>query len=117
MCDKGLIWNPSNCKCECDKSCAVEEYFNYEKCRKRLIDKLVEECSENIDGNEMIHNDYKNVCNSCRVYIVLFAIAFLMIIGISSAFIYFHWNKSNTDINPGTETVIYETYKWKISSK
>ena len=46
MCDKGLIWNPSNCECECGKSCAVEEYLNYEKCRKRLIDKLVEEYSE-----------------------------------------------------------------------
>ena len=19
MCDKGFIWNPSNCECECDK--------------------------------------------------------------------------------------------------
>ena len=27
------------------------------KCRKRLIDKLVEECSENIDGNEMLYNE------------------------------------------------------------
>ena len=25
-----------------------------------LIDKLVEECSENIDGNEMIYNDTLN---------------------------------------------------------
>ena len=33
--------------------------------QKKLVDKLVEECSENIDGNEMIHNDYENVCNSC----------------------------------------------------
>ena len=21
VCDKGPIWNPSNCECECDKSC------------------------------------------------------------------------------------------------
>ena len=20
-CDKGFIWNPSNCECECDRSC------------------------------------------------------------------------------------------------
>ena len=48
--DKGFIWNPSNC--ECDKSCHVEEYLDYAncKCRKELIDKLVEECNENIDG-------------------------------------------------------------------
>ena len=30
MCDKGFIWNPSNCECECDKSCDVGEYLDYE---------------------------------------------------------------------------------------
>ena len=30
ICDKGFIWNPSNCKCECDKSCNVAEYLDYE---------------------------------------------------------------------------------------
>ena len=59
----------------------------------------------------MIFNDYGNACNSCTIYIVLFAIAFLIMIGISSAFVYFHWylKKSNTNvlnINPGTETII-----------
>ena len=54
MCDKRFIWNPSNCKCECDKSCIIGEYLDYKNCerRKRIIDKLVEECSENIAGNE-----------------------------------------------------------------
>ena len=23
MCDKGFIWNPSNCECKCDKSCDI----------------------------------------------------------------------------------------------
>ena len=34
----------SNCECECDKSCDVGEHLDYEncKCRKWLIDKLVE---------------------------------------------------------------------------
>ena len=43
-------------ECKCDKSCNVGKYLDYKKykCRKRLIDKLVEEYSENIDGNEMI---------------------------------------------------------------
>ena len=44
-------------------------------------------------------------------YIALFVIAFLKIIDISSVFIYFNWHlKSHTNvtnINPGTETVIY----------
>ena len=51
ICDKGFIWNPSNCECEFDKSCDLEKYLEYKncKCRKTLIDKLVEECSENIE--------------------------------------------------------------------
>ena len=51
ICDKGYAQNPSNCGCECDKSCDVGEYLDYEYCKrkKRLVDKLVEECNENID--------------------------------------------------------------------
>ena len=26
LCDKGSIWNRSNCECECDKSCDIGEY-------------------------------------------------------------------------------------------
>ena len=49
---------------------------NRKKCWKRLVDKLVEECTENI--GEMIDNENKheNKCNSCTVYIVLFFIPF-----------------------------------------
>ena len=94
ICDTGFIWNPSNCECECDISCDVGEYLDYEncKCRKKLVDKLVEECGENIDGNEMIYNgtlnDSRNVCNSCTINIVLFVIDFLIIIGISTAYFF-----------------------------
>ena len=56
VCDKGSIWNPSNCECECDKSSDVGEYLDYEncKCRKELIDKLIErssaeECTKNVE--------------------------------------------------------------------
>ena len=51
VCDKGFIWSPSNCECECDKSCDTGEYLDYEncECRKKLADKLVEECTENIE--------------------------------------------------------------------
>ena len=63
ICDKGFIWNPSNCECDCDKLCDVGEYSDYAKCKcsKRLIDKLVEECSENIVHKELHSNDYKRV--------------------------------------------------------
>ena len=54
--DKELIWNPSNWKCECDKSCNIGEYLDYEncKCRKQLVDKLVEECNENIEETSLV---------------------------------------------------------------
>ena len=59
--NKWFIWNPNNC--ECDK-----------------VDKVVEECSENIEKNEMIYNvalnDYENVYGSCTIYTVLFFITF-----------------------------------------
>ena len=84
ICDTGFIWNPSNCnKCKCDKLCDVNEYLDYKncKCRNKLVYKLVEESSENMDGNKMIYNktlnDYENVYNSRTIYIVLFVIAFL----------------------------------------
>ena len=56
MCDKGFIWNPSNCECECDKSMDDGEYLDYKnrKCRKSLIDKLIEEYSKNIYENETL---------------------------------------------------------------
>ena len=59
MWGEGFIWNPSNCECACDKSCDIREYLDYKncKCRKKIIDKLIEECSENIDGNEMLYNE------------------------------------------------------------
>ena len=48
VCDRPYIWDPSNCECECDKSCDVGEYLDYKncKCRKRLVHKSVEESNE-----------------------------------------------------------------------
>ena len=77
---------------ECDKSCDVGEYLDYKncKCRKGLIDKLVEECSEDINENGLIYNmtlnSYEKVCNSCTIYILLLVISFIISICISGAF-------------------------------
>ena len=55
VCDKGYIWNPSNCACKCDKLCDIGQYLDYKNCvcRKSLVDKLVEECINVIDGHTM----------------------------------------------------------------
>ena len=72
VCDKGFIWNHSNCECECDKACGVGEYLDHEhrKCRKKLVDKLVDECAETIEEVKLAkitlaenENSYK--CSSC----------------------------------------------------
>ena len=86
----------SICECECDKLCDIGQYLDYKKCkcRKELIRNLAEECSENIDGNEMIYNetlnDYGRACNSCTIYIVIFVIFLIISITISSACFYFY---------------------------
>ena len=63
--------------------------------QRKLVDKLVAECRENIDENEIIYheilNDYGKVSSSCKIYMILFVIAFLTTIGISSTYFYFHW--------------------------
>ena len=95
MCDKGFIWNPTNCECECDKSCNIGEYLDYEncKCRKELVDKLVEECTENIGETELIENEniHENKRSSCTVYIVLFSLSFVISIRIGIYFVYSRW--------------------------
>ena len=56
ICDKGFTWNLSNCERECYKFCDFSEYLDYKncKCKKRLIDKLVEECTESIEETRLV---------------------------------------------------------------
>ena len=96
VCDKGFIWNRSNCQCECDKPCDVGDYLDYENCkyRKKLVDKLVDECTENIDELKIANiilaeYESRRGCSSCTLHIVLFLIIFTINIGIGSYFLYF----------------------------
>ena len=49
--NKGFIWNPSDCESECDKTCDIGEYLDHANCkrRKKLLDKLIDECTETIE--------------------------------------------------------------------
>ena len=82
VCDKGYAWNPSNCECECDKSCDIGEYLDYEscRCRKRLVDKLADECDEIVEEVKMLDKN-EDKCSSCILYIVLFSIFFRVNVG------------------------------------
>ena len=71
--DKGFIFNPSNCECEWDKSCNIGEYLDYSdcRCRKKLVDLLVEECTENIEETKLVNITVENENNSrCNSYVV-----------------------------------------------
>ena len=67
VCDKGFIWNPSNCECECDKSCDVGEYLDYKsrKYRKKVVDKLVEECPEIVEEEKIAKISINLVLTHC----------------------------------------------------
>ena len=100
-CDKEFI---IYCDCKCDKWCDVAEYLDCEncKCRKRLIKKLVQKYSENIGGNTMIYNkildDHENVPNSCRIYLVLVAMLFIISISTANVFLFIFIGTQRKDI-------------------
>ena len=91
VCNKKQRWNKDKCRCECkeiidklvigncecesDKACDVGEYLDYEncKCRKKIVDKLVDECTETVEEVKLAKitlaenaNSYK--C-SCKIVI------------------------------------------------
>ena len=75
ICDKGFNWNHRNCECEYDKSCDIGEHLDCKdcRCRKRFVDKLVEECTENIDEKKLHLNKiiYNSTLSDYEKYIVL----------------------------------------------
>ena len=96
VCDKGFIWNPSNC--ECYRSCDFSEYLGNKTCKskERLVDKIAEGCTENIEETRLVEkfsakNEKKHKCRSCTLYIVLFTIFFTINARIGSYFLYFRW--------------------------
>ena len=106
-CDKVSIWNPGNCECEYDKSSAIGEYLEYENCKcwKKLVDKLVAECTENIDEVKIaeitsmilhltdLHSaGHENVCvHFYTISVILAVITLAVSIGIGAYFAYSHW--------------------------
>ena len=64
------LFGISSCwECKSDKSCDVGEYLDYEncKCSKKLVDKLVEECTENIDEIKIVKISMNAVLTYCTL--------------------------------------------------
>ena len=105
VCNNKQRWNNDKWRmcdkldeCECDKSSDVGEYLDYEncKCRKKLLDKWVDECTEVVEEVKLAkitlaENENMYKCNSCTLDIVLFSIIFTISVGIAAYFVYFHW--------------------------
>ena len=106
VCDKGFIFNPSNCECECDKSCNTGQYLDYSdcKCKEKLIDPPIEECTKNDDETKIVNTTVKNddqtkIVNvtvenensSGKVYIISMTIAFTILTGVTTYFVYCNW--------------------------
>ena len=108
----GFICNPSDCQCKCDhKSCDAGEYLDYENCncRKKLVDKLTEKYTENIDGVKRdSENKHKNKCSSCTLYIVLFSILSIINIGFGTYFVYYKYKNRNKE-NVSRYDYVYQT--------
>ena len=120
ICDKEYTWNR---QWECDKSCDIGEYLDYEncKCRKILVDKLVDECTETIEERSLvIINSTKCKYNSCILYIVLFSIFFTTNVGIAAYFVYYKYmnhNKENVSIHDYVYQPKNYNYKWEKLNK
>ena len=99
------------------------EYLDYEncKCRKKLVDKLIDECTETNEEVKLakitsmeLHsaeNENENKYSSCKVYIVIIVVIFTIFTGISIYFVYYNWslikNVSCIKFNTHKETKIW----------
>ena len=45
VCDKGFVWNPSNCQCEFYKSCDFSEYLDYKNCKCKNANTILAQCT------------------------------------------------------------------------
>ena len=118
VCHKGYIFNPSNCKCECDKSCNTSQHLDYLdcKCKKKIINPIVEKCTEYDDNKTKLVNKtvtkndnqtkliiitvtknnnqtkiVKAVKNSFKVYIVFTIVSIVISTLYTIYFVYYNW--------------------------
>ena len=64
--------------------------------QKKIVDKLIDECTKTIEEVKFTEitlyqneNNYKY--GSCRMYIVLMIVVFIVFIGITIYFVYYNW--------------------------
>ena len=63
--------------------------------QKKLVDKLIDECTETIEEVKLAkitlaENEYSYKCSSCTVYIVLMIVIFTIFTEITTYFVYYN---------------------------
>ena len=80
--------------------------YDYEhwKCKKKLVDRLVDECTETVEEVKLARityaeneNNYK--CSSFTVYIVLMIVVFTIFTGITTYFVYYNWSLIKNNVS------------------
>ena len=109
VCDKGYMWNPSTCSCECDRYCEIGQYLDYKNCvcRKKIIDNLIEQCTSIVNMDKKNNTlSKKSDESSSNIYFILFIVFLVLFILFLEGFIYF-WCKNNKAITKKMYGVIY----------
>ena len=101
----------------CDKAYDIGKYLDYENCkrRKKIIDKLIDECTETIEAVKLAKitlAENENRYSSWRMYIVLMIVILTIFTGITIYFVYYNWsliknNASCINFNTHRETKIW----------
>ena len=87
------------------------------KCRKKLFDKLIDECTETIEEVKLAQitlaeNENENKYSSCRVYIVLMIAVFTIFTGTTNYFLYYNWSLIKNNLSYIKFSTHKETKIW-----
>ena len=95
-CTKGYTWNPSTCECQSDMWCKPGQHLDHKNCvcKNKLVGRVIEECTNIINGTMMNNDNYDNVNYYYNVITYVFIALFLLILAIYFClFAYFKWFK------------------------
>ena len=95
-CTKGYTSNPSTCECQSDMWCKPGQYLDHKNCvcKNKLVGRVIEECTNIINGTMMNNDNYDNVNYYYNVITYVFIALFLLILAICFClFAYFKWFK------------------------
>ena len=95
-CDKGYMWNPSTCECQCDTWCKPGQYLDHKNCicKNKLIGRIIAECTSVINETMINNKDNINDNNTVwNIFIGLFSVVIFIGAVCFCVLIYFKWIK------------------------